>query len=122
MLILQKRFGNGMVPLQVPLGEALSFQGVVDLVTLKAYTFQKGGKPKEGDIPPELKGTVEKYRGKLMESVSEADDALIEKYLEAGELTTEEIKSGLKKGMASGRVFPVACGAATENWGITPLL
>lgn len=120
--ILQKRFGNGVVPLQIPIGEALNLQGVVDLITLKAYTFQKGGKPKEGDIPAELKEKVEKYRGRLMESVSEADDALIEKYLEAGELTTDEIKSGLKKGIAAGILFPVMCGSATENWGVANLL
>jgi len=119
---LQKRFGSGVVALQIPIGEALDFKGVVDLINLKAYTFQKGGKSKEGEIPPESKSEVEKFRGKLMESVSEADDALIEKYLEIGELTTEEIKAGLKKGLASGKVFPVACGAATENWGMSNLL
>ena len=119
---LEKRFGNGAVAVQIPMGEGLNLKGVIDLITQKAYAFQKEGKPKEQEIPSELKVEVEKYRSKLMEAISEADDALIEKYLESGELSTEEINLGLKKGIAQGKVFPVACGSATENWGISNLL
>jgi elongation factor G len=119
---LQRRFSNSVVALQIPMGEGLDFKGLIDLVSMKAFVFQKGAKPKEEDIPAEFKEEAERYRNSLSEAVSEADDELLEKFLEAGQLTTEEIKQGLRKGFAEGKVFPVVCGAATANWGASDLL
>ncbi len=109
------------VPLQIPIGREASFKGVVDLVTLKAYTAQAGGKLEAGPIPDDLKDEVEAFRGDLLNFAAESDDALIEKFLEEGELTAEEIYQGLRIGTLKGSIVPVFCGATHDNLG-SPLL
>ncbi len=109
------------MPLQMPIGEAEGFRGVVDLLDMKAYTYTEG-KASEGDIPAELKDRAEELRNIMIERVAEADDALLEKYLEGGELSRDEIVSGIKAGTLAKQFVPVTCGAPNLNIGISELL
>jgi elongation factor G len=118
---LQERFGLKAVPVQVPIGEGLDFKGIVDLIMMKAYQFG-GDKPKEMEIPGESKDRFKELKEKLVEVVAESDDALLEKFFEAGSLSEKEIREGLKKGIAKGEIFPVFCGSATGNAGVSLLL
>ncbi|MCW3488994.1 elongation factor G [Dethiobacter alkaliphilus] len=120
---LQEFFGHKVAPVQIPIGAEASFKGVVDMVSMKALTFEGDGKKvNEGDIPADLADTVESYREKLIEAVAESDDDLLMKYLEGEPLSDEEVVSGLRKGILTGSIVPVLCGAATENIGTQPLL
>ena len=105
------------VPLQLPIGKEAGFKGVVDLIALKAYTTGAGGKMEAGPIPEDLQDEVAELRGDLMNFAAESDDALIEKFLEEGELTPEEIYRGLKVGVIKGGFVPVLCGAASNHSG-----
>ena len=116
---IQARFGPRCLPVQIPIGAHNDFQGIVDLLTLKAYT---GSPPKEGEVPASLQGQVSTYREKLIEAAAETDDALIEKYLGGEGLTPEEIIHGLKKAVASGSFFPILAGSALQNVCIDRLL
>ncbi len=110
------------IVVQLPIGKETSFKGVIDLARMKAFTYDADGKVSEIDIPDEMKDTVEAEREAFIENVAESDDALIERYLEGEELTDDDIKAALKKGLIS-RVFaPVLCGSATSNIGIDLLL
>jgi len=121
---LRESFTQQIVPLQLPIGSGESFQGLVDLLSRKAYIYESdsGGKGKETEVPQELVDEVENHREKLVESIAEMDDDLVEKYLEAGELSEEEVRTGLKKGVESGALVPLLCGAATKNAGVDFLL
>ncbi len=110
------------VVLQVPIGEEENFRGYVDVATEKAYLFDKEGGVTDTEIPEELVDDVAFYRESLMENVAETDDDLIEKFLEDGELSTEDIQAGLRSGVAAGALVPVCVGAATLNFGTAPLL
>jgi len=88
---------------------------------MKAVTYQNGNM-KEGAIPDSLKAEAEEYRKRLIEKIAEMDDALLEKYLEGGDLTTEEITKGIREGSITRRFIPVVCGSATRNMGIQQLL
>ncbi len=112
------------VPVQLPIGAEGSFKGVVDLIQRKAYTYREDGSGKFElkDIPSDLKEEVERLREKLVEAVVEMDDQLMEKYLESGEVSTEEIVRCLRKGTIEGRLIPAVCGSSTRNIGIQPLL
>jgi len=116
---LENQFEATFVPLQLPLGSQSNFQGVVDLVALKAY---EGPQANATAIPADLQDQVKEYRVKLVEAAAEGDDALIVKYLEGEELTEQEIRAGLKAGVQAGSVVPVLCAAATAGLGIQPLL
>jgi elongation factor G len=117
-------FGRTVIPIQLPIGEEKSFRGVVDLVAMKAWTFQTdgSGKASEGPVPGDMEGAATAAREALIEMVAEADDALMEKFFDAGTLTQEELLSGLKRGISAGRVFPVLCASASTNVGMQPLL
>lgn len=121
---LQEAFSQKIVPVQLPIGSGESFQGIIDLLSQKAYIYEPDttGNKKEVEMPQELAEDVEDHREKLVEYVAEIDDALVEKYLETGELTEEEIKAALRKGVAAGALVPVLCGAATKNIGVDFLL
>ncbi len=118
---LEKAFEMDAVPLHLPIGSGEQFRGVVDLIKMKAYAFQKG-KATETEIPPDMIPEVEEYRKKLVEKIAESDDALLEKYLEGGALTDEEILKGVKEGAIAKRFIPVTCGSASLNVGIPLLL
>lgn len=114
-------FGLEPIPLQIPIGEGEQFKGVIDLLSMKGFIF-KEGKASETGIPSELIGLAEEYRKKLVERIAESDDALLEKYLEGGEITNEEILKGVKDGSLSRKFLPVVCGSATGNINIPQLL
>jgi elongation factor G len=120
---LQEAFGDGCVPVQVPIGKEASFEGVVDLITQKAYLYNDdSGKYTETEIPDDLTEQVEEYRESLMEKAAEGKDELIEKYLEEGELSGADIVEGLQAGIRSGVLFPVFCGSTLKNIGVAQLL
>ncbi len=110
------------VVLQIPIGEEENFRGYVDVITGKGYLFDDKGGVTETEVPEELADEVELYRESLMENVAETDDDLIEKFLEDGELSLEDTKSGLKNAVAGGALVPIYVGAATLNYGTASLL
>src|SRR5215471_4437670 len=114
-------FGRTVIPIQLPIGEEKHFKGVVDLVAMKAYTFSDG-KPSEEAVPGDLEGAVKPAREALIEMVAEADDALMEKFFDAGTLTQDELVAGLKRAVAAARIFPLVLTSATANIGLQPLL
>ncbi|RSM50174.1 elongation factor G [Amycolatopsis balhimycina DSM 5908] len=120
------RLGVRPLVIQLPIGAENDFEGVVDLVRMKALTWrgevQKGEDYSVEDIPAELAELAAEYREKLVETVSEADDALMEKFLEGEELTEAEIKAGIRKLTISSQVFPVLAGSAFKNKGVQPML
>ncbi|NWF52387.1 MAG: elongation factor G [Nitrospirae bacterium] len=118
---LEKAFAKEAVPIIMPIGSGENFRGVIDLIKMKAYIYQNG-KPEESDIPSEILPEAEDYRKKLVEKVAESDDILLEKYLEGGGLTEEEINKGIRECSLTKRFVPVTCGSATRNIGIPHLL
>ena len=121
---VQKNLSPKAVPIQVPIGQEAGFVGVVDLVRMRAIRFATdgSGKATEGDVPTEVKSLAETQRAALVEAVAEADDKLLEKYLEIGELTEAELKDGLARGIREQKLFPVLCGAPARNIAVSPLL
>lgn len=121
---LVKRLGAKATPLQLPIGVENYFDGVVDLVERKAKLFS-GLKEKDdtiGDIPAEMMADVETYRQQLLEMVAEFDDDLMMKVLEGEEPTEAEFKAAIRKAVITGDFFPVLCGSAYKNKGITAML
>ncbi|MFN8596901.1 MAG: elongation factor G [Anaerolineae bacterium] len=116
---LVSTFGTAFVPLQLPIGAQASFEGVVDLIAMKA---RKGPKGEVVDIPANLKADAEAARVKLMEAAAEGDDELIMKYLDGQELTVDEIKVGLRVAIRKGTLVPVLCAAGASNLGVNALL
>lgn len=116
-------FGRQAVPVQIPIGEEKDFAGVVDLVRMKALVFEKdeSGKFKEEDIPAALSAEAAKKREELVEMIAENDEKLMEKYLEKGELSSEEVQSGLKKAVFSRQIHPVYACSALANIAAQPL-
>jgi elongation factor G len=121
---MEKALGARAVAVQIPLGAEESFEGVIDLVKMKAYRYTKdlSGKFTETDIPADFLADAESMREKLVETVAEAYDALTEKFLETGELTEEEIYDGLRVGTLRNTFTPVFCGSALLNVGVSQLL
>jgi len=118
---IREFFGPKAVPLQLPIGSEANFNGIVDIVSEKAYSFADKNL-KECEIPEDLKDTLAKYRSALLEAVAETDDDILMKYLEGEELTDAEIEKGLRKGIISGDIFPILCGSSLTNKGINLLL
>jgi elongation factor G len=121
---VRKNLSPKAVPVQVPIGQEAGFAGVVDLARMRAIRFaiDGSGKATEGDVPADVKPLAETQRAALVEAVAEADDQLLEKYLESGELTEAEFREGLTRGIREQKLFPVLCGAPTRNIGVSPLL
>ena len=122
---IKDRLKANPVPIQIPIGAEDTFKGVVDLVTMKALTWDdaKGPSlPDIGEIPAELKDKAEEYRAKMIEAIAETDDALMEKFFAGEELSEDEIKKGIKKGCLSMTIIPMLCGTAFKNKGVQPLL
>jgi len=115
---LHNIFGARFVSLQWPIGERGSFSGVVDLLTMKAYS---GTDNTPGDVPAEVKEEASAARVALMEAAAEADDSLLEKYFEAGDLTNDEILRGVKTGLAQATFVPVVYTSGTTNVGVAAL-
>ena len=121
---IRDRLRANAVAIQIPIGSENDLRGIVDLVRMRAkiYNNDLGTDIEDTEIPEEVKQQAQEYRAKLIESVAETDEALIEKYLEGEELTEEEIRSALRKGTIAGTIVPVLCGSAFKNKGVQLLL
>src|SRR5690348_2183026 len=109
-------------PLHLPIGAEQDFRGIVDLLHLKAFVTSPDGKGGEVPIPDDMKARVDEYRGQLIEAAAESDDALLEKYLDAGTLDEDEIQLGLREGILAGKVAPILCCSATKMLGVRSLM
>lgn len=118
---LREYFGPKLVPIQIPIGEAESFSGIVDLVKMKAY-IKDGDSYKEESIPAELEGAAESAREEMIEAASVADDDLMMKYLEGEQLTDKEVEQAVKLGTQTGDMVPILIGSASTTFGIKQLL
>jgi elongation factor G len=116
---LKSSFGNKCIPLQIPIGAHNDFKGIIDLLTLKCYI---GDKAEESEIPAALKDQVDSMREKMIETIAEVDDVLIEKYLGGEEISQEELLKGLNQAVLSGKIVPVLTGSALQNVAIRQLL
>jgi elongation factor G len=110
-------FQPKLIILQLPIGAEAGFKGLVDLITRKAYVYEDG-KTKVSEIPADMKDSVEVEREALIENIAEADDALVERYLEGETLSEEDLKHALRKGTLARIFVPVICGSAARNVGI----
>jgi elongation factor G len=120
---LQSSLSPRAVAIHLPIGAEHELTGIVDLLHMKAYTSPEGGKEAApGEIPAELSDQVAEYREKLLDSVVETDEGLMERYLDGQELSDEEVAHALKDAVTRGEIFPVACGVATKNLGTTAIL
>jgi elongation factor G len=121
---INKRLSEKAIATQLPIGAESEFSGIVDLIERRAFTFEgnMGVDVKELDMPEDMKEKVEEYRGKLLEKVAEANDDLMNKYLETGDLSVEEIKSGIRIMVLKDELYPVFGGSALANIGVQPLL
>ncbi|MCK4931513.1 MAG: elongation factor G [Candidatus Aminicenantes bacterium] len=121
---IQQFFGRQAILVQLPIGEEADFSGVVDLIGKKAYLFEKNesGKFKEAKIPEDLKDEAEKKIEALTEMVAENDEELMEKYFDAGELSTEDLIAGLRKSILNRNLYPVFVSSALLNVGAQPIL
>ena len=117
-------FGRQAVPVQMPIGEEKNFAGVIDLVGLKAYAYEKdeSGKFAEQEIPANLKDEAVRKSKELIEMIAESDEKLMEKYLEKGELGPDEVREGLKRAILGRQLFPVFATSALFNIGAQALL
>jgi elongation factor G len=121
---LHERLSDRCVAVEIPIGSEHEFTGVVDLVHMVAYIHGEdaSGHDEAVEIPEELRQTADEYHDRLMDVVCETSDELMERYLEGGEISREEMAEALKKLVTEGRIFPVGCGAATRNIGAHGLL
>lgn len=123
---MEERLGANVIPIQLPVGSEGDFEGIVDLVEMKAKVWR--GETKLGetyetvDIPADLAEKADEYRTKLLEAVAETDEALLEKYFGGEELSTEEIKGALRKLTINSDAYLVLCGSAFKNKGVQPML
>ncbi|MDP9342982.1 MAG: elongation factor G [Actinomycetota bacterium] len=115
---LVKAFGTQVAPLQFPLGEEHSFEGVADLLSRRAYRYGSSPQGEEGDWPEDIVAKADPFREKLTEAVAEADDVLLEKYLESGELAEDEIVKGVRAGFHEAKIAPVLLSAAAKPAGV----
>jgi elongation factor G len=121
---IHKRLSPNAVAIQYPMGAESDFLGVIDLVEMKAFEFEgaMGEKVIEKEIPAEYMEEVKKWRSKMIEKISENDDALMEKFFEGTELTEAEIKAAIRKQTINEEIFPVLCGTALQNKGVQRVL
>lgn len=121
---IHDRLSKEGIAIQLPIGAEDTFEGVIDLVEMKAYTFsgEFGENVDEIDIPADMADKAAKYRNMLVEKVAETDEVLLDKFLEAGELTVDELKAGIRKATVSSQIYPVLCGTALRNKGVQLVL
>ena len=121
---LKERLNANAVPIQLPIGAEDNFQGIVDLIKMRAFIHKDdlGKDIEEGEIPADLKAQAEEFRDKMVEAAAEQDDELMMKYLEEGTLSEEEIKKGLRLGTINNKIVPVVCGSSYKNKGVQELL
>jgi elongation factor G len=122
---MRLRLKANPIPLQIPIGAEEKFEGVVDLVKMKSIIWDEasqGIKFEYGEIPEELKAKAEEWREKMVEAAAEANEELMNKYLETGELTEQEIKAGLRARTLAAEIVPMLCGSAFKNKGVQAML
>ena len=121
---MKERLNANAVPIELPIGAEDNFQGIVDLVKMRAFIHKDdlGKEIEETDIPDDLKAKADEFRAKMIEAVAEQDDDLMMKYLEGEELTIDEIRLGLRKGTIANTIVPVTCGSSYKNKGVQELL
>jgi elongation factor G len=121
---IENRLSPRAVAVQIPIGQRSEFQGVVDLMEMKAVYFEgdKGEKVREEEIPAEMQKEAKEWREKMVEKIAETDDKLTEKFLGGEEISVSELKAALRKAVIQGKLFPVYCGSALKNKGIQPIL
>jgi elongation factor G len=121
---IRERLRANAVPIQIPIGSEANFRGIVDLVRMRAIIYQDdlGKEVKETDIPEELLAQAQEYRAKLIESIAETDESLLEKFMMEEEFSEAEIKSAIRKGAIDGSIMPMLCGSAFKNKGVQVLL
>ncbi|MEY4411659.1 MAG: elongation factor, partial [Actinomycetota bacterium] len=121
-----KRLGARPLVIQLPIGAESTFEGVIDLIEMRALTWrgdvEMGAKYNVEEIPADLKDKAEEYRQALLETVAESDDALMEKFFSGEELTVAEIKGAIRKMTIASEIYPVLCGSAFKNKGVQPML
>jgi elongation factor G len=120
---VREQFSKKCVAVQIPIGHEHELKGIVDLFHMRAYMSPEGDR--EGDpvdIPEEIAAQAASYREQLVDAVVETDEALMERYLEEGEVSGEELAAALKNAVSNDDLFPVLCGSATKNLGTTGLL
>jgi len=123
--MMRDRLKSHPIPIQIPLGKEELFQGVIDLVKMKAVVFDEetlGAKYKYLPIPEEFQGEAKQYRERLIEALADFDEVIMEKYLEGKEIEQEEIQKTLRQGTIELKLVPVLCGSAFKNKGVQPLL
>jgi elongation factor G len=121
-----KRLGARPLVIQLPIGAESTFEGVVDLVEMRALVWrgevELGAKYEVEEIPADLKAKADEYRAKLLETVAETSDALMEKFFAGEEITVAEIKAAIRKMTVKSEIYPVLCGSAFKNKGVQPML
>ena len=120
----KETISHDIVPVQFPLKQGLGFDSIVDVVRMKVLKYAAGGNGKytEQDIPAEVKERAQGLRQQLLELIAETDEKLLNKYLEEGGLSDEEVAQGLRKGIRERKVYPLLCASSTENVGVSALL
>ena len=121
---IRNRLGGNAHPIRLPIGAEDQFKGLIDLFEMKAYIYTNdlGTDIKVEDIPADMAEKAQEYRDALIEAIAECDDDIMMKYLEGEELTIEELKKGLRKGVCDNKIVPVTCGTAFKNKGVQLLL
>ncbi|AKA71408.1 elongation factor G [Clostridium scatologenes] len=122
--MLRDRLHCNAVPIQLPIGSEDQFKGIIDLVNNEAIIYEDdlGKVMDEVEIPEEYKAKAEEYRTALMEAVAEQDEDLMMKYLDGEQLTIDEIKKGIRKGVIANAIVPVTCGSSYKNKGVQPMI
>lgn len=122
--MMRDRLGANAVPVQIPIGAEDTFTGIIDLMSMKAeiYDSEDGTNFHEEDVPADYQARAEEYREKMVESIAELDEDMMNKYLEGEELTIDELKKTLRKGVIACEINPVFCGSSYKNKGIQMLL
>jgi len=123
--MMKDRLRANAVPIQLPLGTEDKHRGVIDLVTMRAVIWDEeslGAKYRDDEIPADMRALADEYREKLMEAVSDADESVMEKYLEGGAISEAEVRGAIRKGTLAMAMVPVLCGSAFKNRGVQPLL
>ncbi len=122
---IKRRLTSKVIPVEIPVGEGPEFHGIINLFSKKCHLYKKGtkaGEYDEVDVPPEYRDRYEKYSQELIEGIAATDDTLLERYLGGEEIGRDEAIAAMKKGMGTGEIFPLFCGAAELTYGTRALL
>jgi elongation factor G len=125
LAMLTERLGSNFVPIHLPIGTGETFTGIIDLITMKAITYEEGSQGSkyfENDIPADLLENALRYREKMLEAVADFDDHLLEKFLEGEEISPDEIRAALRQATVAMKAVPVTCGSAFRHKGVQQLL